>query len=449
PPNTLTGASGAAINVNAPITAANISITTTGASSFIDVANPITADTVTLSSKGALTTSAAGVINATTATLTGANINVKTDVTNLKATSTVAGVTINQGAGVLNLTAVLPTVGGAVLNVTSQNQINLTGALNVGKFGVITLDDQSVGGNINIGAPITAGTVNLTTGTGGITSSGGAVVNAGVITLTTTGDVGQTKSPFLVNNNLGGGGGNALTIVVGAGKSVNVTDLCTSDLVLDVSAGTTGSSLTFTTTATTLNVVQAPFDSVSINDTSAFGSIVLNSASNAAAVIGTGVGAVNISTNGDIDMNPSTAGIVGSSVSLVTNAGSIGANSGNVFINTTFVVLEAPAGHLQVTDTAGGGITVVGNSLGRFYFTETGSNADILLTSPISASDIEIHAQGANSNITNTFPLGISASGAGTHVELMPTGNLNVNGPIQADGVFLGGNFFLGPMTQG
>ncbi len=442
PPNATTGAKGGAINITGPISAGTIKLTATGSKSLVQIQSVVSGKTVSISTPGALTTSGAGEIVATSATLSGGSIDAATNITNLTATDAKGDLTIAQGATTLNLTARLLTAG-SNLAVDSQGQINLKKLVNVGASGTVTLNAQGASSGINLTGAITAGTVSLTAGSAGILSTNGSLVNSGVINLNTSGDIGKSTQALQLNNNLAAGLGNMLSINVGTGHSAFARDRGKADVTLDATAATTGKALTITSAASALNVVEAPFDNVILNDTSSAGAITLNSTAGSGVLFGTGKGSFNVTSLGDIAMNFSNTGIQATSVRLVSTAGNIG-QQGELVANTPVFVTQANKGNVEVTDLASGNITVKDTSPAAYDFIATGNNANVLIDSAIAAANILVRAQGSNSNITNSFALGRAANDTGTFITLTPTGNLNVNGTLTSDYMILGGNKFTG-----
>jgi hypothetical protein len=442
PANKSTGTTGGLIDFTGTVSAGTINVSATGPNSQILIENVVSGNRVTISAKGDVDTSNSGQIMAPNATISGADIDISTNVVNLTATATTGNIAIAQGTNVLNLSAKMTAGGGNSLFVTSNNQINLKRGLNLGA-GTITLDDLSSTGGVNLGATITAGIANITGGDAGITSSGGTVVNAGAINLVSTANIGTSSSPIQVNNNLQAGLGNALTLKVGSGGSAFAKERGTADVTLDAMATTTGKQLKITAAVAELDVVEAPFDNVSLCDTNSSGSINLNPGANLGAIFGTGKGYFNLSSGADISMTFSNAGIQATSVSLVSARGNIG-QSGDLIATTPTFFIQARQGNASVTDAASGNIKATGNSLGTYYFIASGNNANVLIDSPLTSANILVRAQGTGSNITTAFDLGQGANDKGTSISLTPTGNLTINGRLTSDYMILGGNKFTG-----
>lgn len=437
-----TGADGT-INVNGAVTAGTINFTTNGDAgpNNININAPMTGPTIIsgpvigfsnfnmTSNGGTIKTFGPGLITSTGGALraTG-DISVNTNVGpastqsvpfNFGATSTNGNVLITQGANIINLGPSGAAPGGN-FTVNSQGQINTNGAITV-DGGTINLN--ALGGNsgIQVGAAMstgaTTGSINLTpAGTGSITARQGAntaILTSKTINLLSNSSIGSSTAPILTNAVNNG----SINTTYGSAGNVFLNDSNTGTVTVNALTASTG-TLSVGSQASQLNIPQAKFNTVAINNSGPVGNVLLNSGNNAAAIIGNGSGAVTVSATGNIDANANNTGIAGTSTSFTSTNGNIGA-ARRLQVSGSTLTARAANGSVDVeTSTA---TTVNGAGGTNFNLIDTVAGSPVTINGPIAANNVNIQTVNA-SGLTINGNLGKSTA---TSVNVASGGNIN------------------------
>ncbi|MFA6209200.1 MAG: S-layer family protein [Candidatus Obscuribacterales bacterium] len=382
------------------------------------------------SNGGSITTFGPGNITATGGTLraTG-DINITTNVGPLPggnapfsfgATSTNGNVLINQSTNQLNLAASGAAPGGSFV-VNSQGPIVVNGAVTV-DGGTINLNVLSGNSGIIVGnalsTGLTAGSITLTpSGTGTITGRANtptAILTSKTINLLTNSSIGSAATPILtraVNN------GTINTSYSGTG-SVYLSDSSTDEVTVNAPTASTG-TLSVASQASQLNIPQADFSTVLINNNGLVGNVLLNSANNALAVLGNGAGAVTVAATGNIDANANNTGINGTSTSFTSTNGSIG-SARRLQVSGATLTARAANGSVDV-ETAQA--TTVNASAGTsFNLIDTVAGA-VTVNGPIAANNVNIEAV----NATNVALNGSLGKATAAQVNVQSGGGIALN----------------------
>lgn len=375
------------INISAQIGASSLSI--------ISVVN-------LTSNGGVIQTLGSGLLSGTQGSITATNgINVNANV----GTSNAAGgpaynfnssngnVLINQGTSIANVGG--SAVAGGSFTVYSQNSMILNPITVNG--GTITFDTTGGTGNLTVVGPVstgnTSGSISLTTsGTGNITQSTiGTGLFSNSISLNTNGNIGTLAAPLktsAVNNG-------TVTAISSATGNVYLNDSATGNVTINAPTTSTG-TLSLVSQAAQLNVPNANYSNVSIINNNGGGNVLLNSGNNMSAVLGNGNGTFAVTAGGNIDANQNTDGIKGTSVSLISNSGSIGSARR---ITASAQTLTARALNGSVDVETPNATTINGGAAGTFSVIDNVSGSAVTVNGPIAANNVNIQA--ANSSALN------------------------------------------------
>lgn len=372
------------INISAQIGASSLSI--------ISVVN-------LTSNGGVIQTLGTGLLSGTQGSITATNgINVNANV----GTSNAAGgpaynfnssngnVLINQGTSIANIGG--SAVAGGSFTVHSQNSMILNPITVNG--GTITFDTNGGTGNLTVVGPVstgnTSGSISLTTsGTGNITQSTiGTGLFSNSINLNTNGNIGTLAAPLktsAVNNG-------TVTAISSATGNVYLNDSATGNVTINAPTTSTG-TLSLVSQAAQLNVPNANYSNVSIINNNGGGNVLLNSGNNMSAVLGNGSGSFAVTAGGNIDANQNTDGIKGTSVSLISNNGSIGSARR---ITASAPTLTARALNGSVDLETPNATTINGGAAGTFNLIDNVSGSAVTVNGPIAANNVNIQAANAS-----------------------------------------------------
>ncbi len=438
-----TGADGT-INVNGNVTAGTVNFTTNGDAgpNNININAPITGQTIiggpvlnfsniNLTSNGGtiktfgpgLLTSTGGALRATGDIIVNTNVGPATTQTvpfNFGATSTNGNVLITQGTNVINLGPSGAASGGS-FTLNSQGQINANGAITVDS-GTINLN--ALGGNsgIQVGAAMstgaTTGSINLTpAGTGSITARQGAntaILTSKTINLLSNNNIGSSTAPILTNAVNNG----SINTTYGSAGNVFLNDSNTGNVTVNALTASTG-TLSVGSQASQLNIPQANFNTVAINNSGPVGNVLLNSSNNAAAIIGNGSGAVTVSATGNIDANANNTGIAGTSTSFTSTNGNIGA-ARRLQVSGATLTARAANGSVDLETSTATTVNAAGGT--NFNLIDTVAGAPVTINGPIAANNVNIETVNAT-GLTINGDLGKSTA---TSVNVASGGNINV-----------------------
>lgn len=398
------------VNVLNAFNGLSINITTNGDAgpNNINVLGVLSASSLngnmTLTSNGgSVTTSGAGSIRGLSSTINATHdINVSTQIGSsnpgigpgLTANSSAGNVSVNQ-QGALNFSIGGTAQAGGTFTATAQNTLNARG-INV-SGGTINLS-TSGGNGLVVGGPIstgnTSGSVTLTT-TGGtnITQATGSTqaITSNNITLNSSGSIGTSTASVLTNAVNNG----TVTAISSATGNVYLNDSATGNVTINAPTTSTG-TLSLVSQAAQLNVPNANYSNVSIINNNGGGNVLLNSGNNMSAVLGNGSGAFAVTAGGNIDANQNTDGIKGTSVSLVSNNGSVG---GARRITASAPTLTARALNGSVDVETPNATTINGGAAGTFNLIDNVSGSAVTVNGPIAANNVNIQA--VNSSALN------------------------------------------------
>jgi len=318
----------------------------------IAVANNITGskDIVDLTATAG-TITGAGIINGATSTLKASGtINVNTGVNTLTVNSTGGAVTVNESASAgkaLSLLASSSSGGtGNAFSLTSAQTVNVNGT--VTSTGDIDLTET---GNTNaVGLKIAASlvepsnqTIKLTT-TGNDSITGTKVISASSVVINGSGNVGTSGAPLLTNVNGGDLLLNGSSVLTPTTPAFFIKDSDAVSFNLGSNAATTGAAVTLTSTAPNIFMgASLLFNNVTITETAKGATLSL--AGNKTN-IGTGAGAVKITAPGGIVAN--VGGIAGTTVTLTSTTGSIGASGAAIPVVANVLADSAVKGNVFV-----------------------------------------------------------------------------------------------------
>ncbi len=351
------------------------------------------------SNGGTITTFGAGSINSFGGTVTATgDINVKTSSglptgffsPGLGVVSTNGNVTINQGTGSLHLNN-SSVVNGGTLTLHAQGPLLIGN--NTANGGTINIDTSGSNSSISLNGPITTGNTGSVTiqtlGSGSIlqTSQATAGIVSSNINLITNGNIGSSTAPVVtttVNNA-------PINTTYGAASSIFLRELSTGVVTVNAPTASSG-TLSVTAQGSQINVPQANFNNVSITNTNANGTVLLNSGNNPAAILGNGAGTFAVTAGGNIEANANNTNIQGTSVSLVSNNGSIGTLRRITAAAPTLTV-RALNGSVDVeTPNA---TTINGGAANNFHLIDTVSGQTVTLNGPLTANVIDVQAPNA------------------------------------------------------
>jgi hypothetical protein len=304
---------------------------------------------------------------------------------------------VASSAGATNVLA--STVGApgfaGTFNLFSAQQINLNGAINVNSGGTIEVQTVGNSGNITINASQSAGsgTIQLFAGAGqAIVDPSNKTLQALAIDLSGA-SVGTSVAPILTNAYDGSTSAQGL-ILVGptAGSTAFISDANTKNVAFETSGLITGKSLSLTSVASSLQLESVGFDAVKVTDGK--GAVTIGNSS--PVQIGTGAGAVSVTA--DSSITESAGVLAGTTVTLVSSRGSIGAvGPGTVSVNSPGISATASKGSVFVEDTESGGATISGaaaiTGTNIFIATNTGN---LTTSGTISGADIKLVSTGGS-----------------------------------------------------
>ncbi len=354
------------ININDPVIGGTVVISTSGSSGPNNIAVNsginLGAGSVTLTAGAGGSITGTAVIESQSLTLTAAkDINVLTFASSLSANSSGGNVTIS------------------INNTTST--LGASSAGSGDSFSLFSLAPIIIAGGINV--PGAGGSIVVNTTSGAITQTSGTL-SASSVALTAGTSIGTSKNPILTN-------ATTVTGTTGSTGDLAVSDANAGTLTFDAKTASSG-TLTLNSVASQLNVVEAPYTTVGITvATTPNANVLLNSGNSAAAVLG-GSGTFTVSTTGNIDVGTNTSGIKGSSVSLNSSSGSIGALR-VVPTSSGTLILNASGGNVNVSDSlATSSVTGAANSsTGTFSLVDTAaSGTGLTVTSPVTGATINL-----------------------------------------------------------
>ncbi|PZQ47060.1 MAG: hypothetical protein DI551_04060 [Micavibrio aeruginosavorus] len=437
----------------------NITVSSGGAN--ISVGSAIsTTGTVSLTSGGGTISNSATIgSGALTMTSGGGAITIGAAITAGGATN------INSGAGAMNINAALSsgtnalTLGSAGSNITS----NASGAITGGVTNITTS-----GGDFVTGSTLTtSGTTTINTGAGLITLGGATNSATNALSLTTTArnitTAGITSGALTINSN----DGNISTGTITASGTVSLTSGLGSINVGTIAASTnavslTASNNTITTTAITSGALTVGSGGgvITFNGAiAASGTTGITSggaAVNVNAALGSGTGAMTITTSGGTFTKANTGALTSAALTITTTNGNISIGTGGVTTTGT-ITWNSGTGSIGVNSAINSGTsafsaTATGNTItlttvtsGAITLNSGGAN---ISTGAITASGIgSINAGAATINIgaisTGTNALTLTTVGFGITTSTITSGALTVgsgggvitfNGAVAASG---------------
>ncbi len=287
-----------------------------------------------------------------------------------------------------NVTNVLASQVGSpgAFTIASPQEINVAGVITATN-GIVALSESGTVSPIaiNIGVPINVGTADgtislTTTGTGSITDAKPIVANN--INITASGFVGSSAKPFLTDTLT------KITIVGTTASPIFIKDsaLGTAEFT---GSNVVGGSVSLTTAAQNATIDSLLFGNVTVLSTYANAKVagVLTIGNKSADQIGDGNGAILItSAAAEIDPGASIAGILGTSVSLISTASNVG-GTGPMSISAPSLTLSAAKGSVSVTDSLP--VTLSKGAALSSY--DVFTNDDIVVAGAISAGSVNLN----------------------------------------------------------
>jgi hypothetical protein len=406
-------ASGSTLNINTSAASGVSNIVLNGSLFF-------TNSTLTAGPNGGISTGIAGAITGNSTILNaGQAININSDVSNLTVLGS-ATASIQQNTTVLNIVGLASS---GDINLLSLAQINDTGAI-TSSGGNVSLRTTGTTAGISLAAPISAplGAITVTANSGSnnlIVETAAASLNSQTVALFTSGSLGTAAAPIRTD-------AGTVKITTGSGGSAYISDSGTGTLNFDGSSSPSTGTLSLTSVAANLNIIEAPFATVTITDNkTASADVVLNSQSKATPIGGSG--AFTVLASGNITEGAGSPAITGSTITLTSNTGSIGTAGQPIALNAPVLKLSAASTNGSIYISAGSitSLTGTSGSAGTFSITTSGS-LDLPPAAAIKASNLIVNAVG---NII------IDTAIAGNKAQLTSsTGTVTVNKSITETG---------------